>query len=151
MSKLYALLVGINNYSPLSEFSIAQLRSCINDVEAVKAYLQEWAAKEGYSRPAIKSLTNEQATREAVIQGFRTHLCQADDKDLVVFFFSGHGSQEKAPEILGSQLNETLVCYDSRTPEGFDLADKELSYLIAEISKNNPQIIVIADCCHAGE
>ena len=62
--------------------------------------------------------------------------------------------QEKAPpEFFGLEpdgLNETLVCYDSRTQGNYDLADKELRYLLTEVAKNNPRVIVILDCCHSG-
>ena len=44
----------------------------------------------------------------------------------------------------------TLICYDSRTENGYELADKELAVLIAEVSHNQPQIVVILDCCHSG-
>ncbi len=33
---------------------------------------------------------------------------------------------------------------------GWDLADKELAKLIAEVSQKNPQITLILDCCHSG-
>ncbi|MBV9786917.1 MAG: caspase family protein, partial [Chloroflexi bacterium] len=47
-------------------------------------------------------------------------------------------------------LDETLVCYDSRQSGRYDLADKELSKLIAELAANEPQIVVVLDCCHSG-
>jgi hypothetical protein len=47
-------------------------------------------------------------------------------------------------------LDETLVCYDSRTDGSWDLADKELAKLIAEVAEKNPHIVVIMDCCHSG-
>ena len=46
---------------------------------------------------------------------------------------------------------ETLVCYDSRIDdEHWDLADKELAKLIAEVDAKNPHISVVLDCCHSG-
>ncbi|MEM6436888.1 MAG: caspase family protein, partial [Cyanobacteria bacterium P01_D01_bin.115] len=48
------------------------------------------------------------------------------------------------------RLNETLVCWDSRLPEGRDLADKELACLLAEVSAQGARITVILDCCHSG-
>ena len=46
-----------------------------------------------------------------------------------------------------------LVCYDSRRQNGtypYDLADKELAVLLAEVARNNPHLAVILDCCHSG-
>jgi hypothetical protein len=71
-----------------------------------------------------------------------------------MFYYAGRGSQEPAPEefwdIEPDRLNETLVCYDSRTADGNDLADKELAYLIGKVAEKQPHIVVILDCCHSG-
>lgn len=78
----------------------------------------------------------------------------AGENDIALFQYSGHGSREiPAPEFrdfFAENKSETLVCYDSRLEGGYDLADKELSVLISEVAKNNPHIIIILDCCHAG-
>ncbi|MCC5617166.1 caspase family protein, partial [Nostoc sp. CHAB 5836] len=67
---------------------------------------------------------------------------------------SGHGPQELAPKefwhLEPDHLDETLVCYDSRTEDGWDLADKELAKLIAEVAEKDPHITIIMDCCHSG-
>jgi len=72
----------------------------------------------------------------------------------VLFYYAGHGSQEQTPAefwaIEPDHLHETLVCYDSRTPTGKDLADKELAKLIAEVAENKPQITIVLDCGHSG-
>lgn len=105
-----------------------------------------------YRSPWI--LTNEQATRQAIINGFEKHLCKADSDDVVLFYYAGHGSQQKVPEAFShleaDNYNETLICYDSRTKDNWDIADKELAYLISQVSKNNPHTLVILDCCHSG-
>ncbi|MDI9868571.1 caspase family protein [Flectobacillus roseus] len=145
--KLYALLVGINNYP----VGVSPLQGCVNDVEEVNKLLNN-----SFQRlsPQIVSLTNEQATRQNIIDAFRTHLCQATVNDSVLFYYSGHGSRENAPQEFWKEFpthkNETLVCYDSRLAGGFDLADKELAILISEVAKQNPHIVVCLDCCHAG-
>lgn len=141
---LYALLVGINEYPS------APLKGSINDIHALAEYLQNQITPE----PKIKILTNKQATRQAIINEFRNHLGQAKDNDIVLFYYSGHGSQEEASEEFQestiNQRHETLVCWDSRQEGGLDLADKELCKLINEVSFNNPHIVVILDCCHSG-
>ena len=72
----------------------------------------------------------------------------------MLFYYAGHGSQEQAPpefwNVEPDRLNETIVCYDSRTPGGWDLADKELGKLISEVTQNNPHTLIIMDCCHSG-
>lgn len=79
---------------------------------------------------------------------------EAKEGDVALFYYSGHGAQEHAPEEFWKfepdKLNETLVCYDSRTEGGWDLADKELAKLISEVAANKAQVVMILDCCHSG-
>jgi len=148
---LYALLVGINTYDYSS--GVSPLQGCVNDVNAMQAYLAgRVAADEIAFHPLV--LTNQHATREAVIEGFRTHLCQAGAEDIAFFYYAGHGAQAAAPEafwpVEADHLLETLVCYDSRTRDSWDIADKELAQLLAEVYAKKPHIAVVLDCCHSG-
>jgi len=147
---IYALLVGIDQYaSPY----ISSLHGCINDIREVETYLLERIASDEYNLQAVV-LKNEEATRQAIIDQFRTHLCKADSKDVAFFYYSGHGSQERTPpefrQLEPDELDETLVCYDSRIPDHYDLADKELARLIAEVASRDPHIVIILDSCHSG-
>jgi pimeloyl-ACP methyl ester carboxylesterase len=148
-SNIYALLVGIDNYAA----PVSSLQGCINDVNAIAEYLQTRVQTEGWNL-RLKVLKDETATRQGIIDGFRQHLCQANSNDVALFYYSGHGSQEPAPpefwEFQPEKINETLVCYDSRLKGGWDLADKELAKLIAEVGQKNPHITLILDCCHSG-
>ena len=163
-NKIYALLVGINEYHPQSPKDLTQLHGCVNDIEAIKTYLETAIAtknkiaienKTGETWELVKKeLTDKSATRQAIIDGFEQHLCQADGEDVVLFYYAGHGTQEPAPEIFKNlerdgQL-EALFCYDSGISEGHNLADKELNYLIEQVAKNNPHILIILDSCHSG-
>ena len=127
---IYALLVGIDDYPR----PIPSLQGCVNDLDAFAAYLSERVAKDNGVALNLKTLRNGEATREAVIDGFRTHLGKARKGDVAVFCYSGHGSQEQAPQefwtIEPDHLDETLVCFDSRNSGNWDLADKELAKLI---------------------
>jgi pimeloyl-ACP methyl ester carboxylesterase len=150
---IYALLVGIDNYAENSVKPIPTLKGCKNDIKAIETYLQTQINGEWTLKPP-KILLDRQATRQAIIEGFQQYLTQADSKDIVLFYYSGHGGQEKAPQefwnLEPDGLDETLVCYDSRTPGNNDLADKELRYLLTQVAQKNPRIIVILDCCHSG-
>lgn len=145
----YVLLVGIDSY----EAPVPALGGCVNDVTAFETLLRERIAVDRFELKA-RVLRNEEATRQAVVDGFRHHLAKAGEHDVALFYFSGHGSQEPAPAELWhlepDRLNETLVCYDSRREGVYDLADKELAQLIAEVARNDPHVVAILDCCHAG-
>ncbi|MGK7947188.1 MAG: caspase family protein [Microcystaceae cyanobacterium] len=150
--KLYGLLVGIDDYpSP-----VPKLEGCVNDINALEEYLNNRIDKSQYELDLKRLTTNgidEKPTRKAVIEGFTEHLCQATEQDTVLFYYSGHGSQEPAPpefwHLDSDRFNQTLVCLDSRTTD-WDLADKELAYLIAQVGKKKPHILVILDACHSG-
>jgi pimeloyl-ACP methyl ester carboxylesterase len=146
---IYALLVGIDKYpSP-----VPQLQGCVNDVMAVKEYLEGRVTSDEFQLN-LRILTDQEATRQAIVDGFQQHLCQATSNDVAFFYYSGHGSQELAPEdfwhLEPDHLDETLVCWDSRKEGGWDLADKELAYLISKVAQKNPHITIIMDCCHSG-
>ncbi|OUL25446.1 peptidase C14, caspase catalytic subunit p20 [Nostoc sp. RF31YmG] len=147
---IYVLAVGINNYK---SSTIPPLKGCVNDVTALDEFLRRYLATNG-DKLHIKKLIDAQATRQAIIDGFREHLCQAKSNDVALFYFSGHGSQENAGEefwhLEQDHLNETLVSWDSRTDGIWDLADKEIAKLIAEVSQNHPHFVVVLDCCHSG-
>jgi Caspase domain len=147
---IYGLLIGIDDYpSP-----IPSLRGCVNDIEAFAAYLSDRVAKDQGVALNLKMLKSAEATRQAVVDGFKTHLGQAQKGDVALFYYSGHGSQEQAPEefwkIEPDHLDETLVCYDSRNPDNWDLADKELAKLINDVASKGPHVAIILDCCHSG-
>jgi len=145
--KLYALLVGINDYPA----PVPKLRGCINDITNLKRFINTYFST---FEPEIEELKDSEATRQNLIDKFRTHLCQATENDTVLFHYSGHGSRElPAPEFrnfFAENRAETLVCYDSRLQGGYDLADKELAVLISEVAQKNPHIVVVLDCCHSG-
>lgn len=145
---IYAFLVGIDKYPN----GVRSLQGCVNDIEEIEVFLRTQLNLEKYQLH-LKKLLNQNATRAAVIDGFKNYLCKAGNQDVAFFYYSGHGSNELAPaEFVSIEPNrqlETIVCYDSRLEEGFDLADKELAYLLF-LAKNKPQFVLILDCCHSG-
>ncbi|HEU5354997.1 MAG TPA: caspase family protein [Actinocrinis sp.] len=144
---VFALLVGINAYrEPLTP-----LRGTLNDIENAGRYLSTRIANPGGLR--VLRLRNEEATKSAIVEGFRSHLGQAEPGDSALFWFSGHGSQARVPDYLRhlepSGMMQTLVCFDSRHGEVTDLVDKELSVLIGEVADRGAHVALVLDCCHA--
>ena len=90
---IHALLVGIDEYpSPISSLS-----GCVNDVETFADYLRQRVDGANGSTLQLMMLRNKEATREAVIKGFREHLGKAGQGDVALFYYAGHGAQEQAP------------------------------------------------------
>jgi hypothetical protein len=146
---LYGLLVAIDGYRR----PVPPLNGCVNDIDAIKLLLEELGSG-GEFAIDLQVLKDAGATRHAVIASFREHLTKAGPDDVALFCYSGHGSQEDAPpefwHLEPDRLDETLVCYDSRDEGQWDLADKELAVLIAEVARRDPHVLCILDCCHSG-
>jgi len=145
---IHALLIGIDEY-PVPNH---RLRGCLADCDAMRDYLLSLDGKDLTVRLLL--LRNEEARRRKVIEAFQ-HFEAAGDGDTCLLYFSGHGSRMHSPEpfwhIDLDRRCESLVCWDSRLPEGRDLADKELSYLIWRVTQGKDvHFTAIFDCCHAG-
>lgn len=145
--KVYALLVGINDYPA----NVGPLTGCANDVDHFHDYLKTVC---GAKTLAVQVLKDADATRASIIAGMRDHLGQAQTGDVAVLQYSGHGARCKSAAAFSQYfpdgMDEGLVCFDSRSPGGFDLADKELAVLFAELAERGPHLAAIFDCCHSG-
>ena len=80
---VYALLVGIDKYPP----PIRPLHGCVNDIMRLEAMLRIRIIGEGVRFKSLP-LLDSQAIRQAIIDGFRTHLAQAGPDDIALFYLS---------------------------------------------------------------
>jgi len=85
---IYALLVGIDKYQD----PVPSLQGCVNDITAIAQYLKERVTQD-QDQLHLHILQDQEATRQAIIDGFQQHLCNAQSNDVVLFYYSGHGSQ----------------------------------------------------------
>ena len=144
----FALQIGIDEYQ-----HVTALDGCVQDILDMKPILIN---KFGFPEANIQTLTNKQATHEAIVTAFKTHLIENAKKHpnaIVIFQYSGHGSQtddENGDE--NDELDETLVPVDSRDPQGkvFDITDDELNDLFEQLSQHTSNITFILDSCHSG-
>ncbi|MBG0565470.1 caspase family protein [Actinoplanes aureus] len=144
---VYALLVGINDY----QGRLDTLAGCVDDAKAFWTFLKGRVPAGSLS---VLPFFDQQATRARITDAFSSHLGKAAAGDVAVFFFAGHGSFERVEDrfwfLEPTGRNQTLVCADSRRPGVPDLADKELSVLLDEVSARGPHVLVVLDCCHSG-
>ncbi|MEO0984404.1 MAG: caspase family protein [Cyanobacteria bacterium J06639_14] len=148
-----ALLVGINDYPEDGLFP--PLYGCVNDVELQYHLLVH---RFGFKPSDIVRLTDQQATRQEILNTFEEHLIkQAKPGDVVVFHFSGHGSRVADPDRdFPDGLNGTLVPVDSLLPEGFprvggpvqDITGHTLFLLGSALATEN--FTMVLDSCHSG-
>jgi len=145
--RLHALLVGVDAYPP----PVPALQGCVNDVTVFADVLRHRVGDDALD---LLVVTDAAATRERVTAAFTEHLGRAGPNDTALFYFSGHGSQQDTPPELWpiepDHRNETIVCVDSRSEGGWDLADKELATLAAEVARSGCHLLVVLDCCHSG-
>ncbi|MEU8462187.1 caspase family protein [Streptomyces sp. NPDC029003] len=142
MGKVYALLVGINEYRGRVR---ADLRGCLNDVAEARAALEAVAP----GRVDVLTLTDGEATAGAVEAGIRGHLAQAGPGDTALLWFSGHGTQyaasteqERLTEPTGRC--QALVCADGPLP------DKRLGALLDGAAAGGGGVVAVLDCCFSG-
>lgn len=141
----YALLIGINDYPR------APLSGCENDIVDFDVVLQK---KYGFSRDNILKLFSKEATRDGIINAFKSHLIENAKKRpnaIYVFHYSGHGSQSE--DMDGDEedkLDETICPVDTRIGNKYDITDDELAELFDELQKYTPNITFILDSCHSG-
>lgn len=105
-NKKYGLFVGINEYA----FPIPPLGGCVNDVTMMRRTL---TSRFGFQTIDTTLLTNEQATREAILTQLQTYQTKAEAGDLFVFDYSGHGSL--FPDQFSEELDETRDIYYEET------------------------------------
>ena len=86
MGRLYALLVGINNYPDPHK-----LNGCLNDIDSARSYLEETHP----DAVVFYVLKDQEATRANVIDAFRRHLGQAASDDVALFEYSGTAPRRK--------------------------------------------------------
>jgi hypothetical protein len=146
--KVYALLVGINDYQRdvnVHGLSFAPLNGCVSDVQKIAAYLNADEAVD----VQVLLLLNQSATKNEIVKAFSDFLGKASANDSVLFYFSGHGAQEWAdPAIWKMETDrqlECIACYD------FLLADKELRFLLHKLSASCNHIVTLFDCCHSAD
>jgi hypothetical protein len=151
-----ALLIGVDNY----QFISPQLSGCVGDVEKVADLL----ARKFHTSPGqIIKLTSSaegteapeaQATRDNIIKGFQTLARLASPDEQIYIQYSGHGMRNDTtllPGIEPDGRDEAIAPADSgyADPAAFYILDKELGWLIKQITDKGAFVTFVSDCCHS--
>ena len=135
---MQALCIGINNY-PGTHMDLA---GCVNDAN-------DWAAELTARGFTVIKLLDAQATKAAMVEGFKSIIGGASSGDVVLISFSGHGTY--VPDLNGDEvdgLDEALCPYDIQT-NGAAFLDDEIHAIFAA-RKPGVRLVLIADSCHSG-
>ena len=133
-----ALLVGIN-YTGTQY----KLDGCINDVNSIK----ERITSEGFTNINILTdLTSKKPTRDNILNEFKNLLINSQAGDLLLFFYSGHGSYTL------DRNNDEQDGYDELIiPCDFKgIIDDELKSIIQTNLKENVTLVGLFDSCFSG-
>lgn len=127
--KIWAIVVGVAQYNHMPT-----LRYTDDDAYQLYAFLK---SPEGGALPdqQIQILVDEDATRVNILNAMKAVLLRADENDVVLFYFSGHGLQ-------GCFLPAD---YDGHNNKLYHQEVREV--LLASRAKHK---LVLADACHAG-
>ncbi|MFK7933964.1 MAG: caspase family protein, partial [Saprospiraceae bacterium] len=127
--KIWAVVVGVGRYTHMPALKFTD-----DDAYQIYAFLK---SPEGGALPdrQLKVLIDEDATRQNILSAARETMLKADENDVVMFYFSGHGLE-------GSFLP---VDYDGF---GNRVLHTEISDLLEQ--SNAKHKIVFADACHSG-
>ena len=158
-SEKRAVLVGINDYSashilppaaalPPPDRAWQNLDGAVNDVEVLRALLVH---RYGFAPANVVVLTDQQATRAAILGALEQHLVRpSKTNDVALFYYSGHGAQVRnSLSDEPDKMDESLVPADSRAGAG-DIRDKELRRIFNHILDRGARLTVVLDSCHSG-
>ncbi len=147
--KKHALIIGIDRYSNYEEQY--QLRGCVNDAKLMKSVLVDHFK---FSESNITELHNAAASQRAILDAMDNLVDQIEQDDIVVFHFSGHGSQRKsADEDEGTGMNSTITTADSGYMDPFpnlDIIDDVINEWLTRLASKTRYISLTFDCCHSG-
>jgi hypothetical protein len=146
-SKMWGLFVGIANYEEVGNLTY----TCGDALSIYQAFCGQGEA----DRRRSIVLLDELARRQDVVSGLEAIAARADEDDVFVFFYSGHGGNDAGDGQRGDAKDERdggdeyIVCQDSTSGStAGDLVDDDLKALLDKIKCK--QQLLFFDACHAG-
>jgi hypothetical protein len=131
----YAFVVGIDNYS--GEWQ--PLQNAVNDAKGVEAVVTE-----KYNFHHIKSLYNQEATRQNILKEFEWLMNNVTENDNVLIFYSGHGDYNE------EMKKGFWVPADAKTKSMFSyISNEDIKAFLAGIKSKHT--LLVTDACFSGD
>ena len=136
----WAVLVGVNEYQDWANYG--RLEVCVRDVEAVR----EQIIAGGFEPARIRMLTDHTPdalpTRANILVALKAVANATEPDDLLLFYYSGHGDEDKGESYLVARDGRRLVLADTAIPIS----------RVQEIVREAPARakVIILDACHSG-
>jgi hypothetical protein len=149
MPEKHALIIGVDQYSNFEERY--QLSGCVNDAKLMKSVLIDHF---NFKSSDITELHNAAASQQGILDAMDRLVEQVNQDDIVVFHFSGHGSQRTStsPDE-GSGMDSTITPANSGCADPFpnlDIIDDVIHEWLGRLSQKTRYITLTFDCCHSG-
>jgi uncharacterized caspase-like protein/ketosteroid isomerase-like protein len=142
MSSLWVLAIGVSRYQD-PNFS---LQFAAADAQSIEAALQRQAGSRLYSQVKSLVLTDDQVTRESVLDNMERFLGQAGPNDVALIFMAGHGVQDLT-------TGSYYFLPHPATPANLltaGLRMTDFDEVVRVLRRNVRGIVVMLDTCHAG-
>ena len=133
-----AVLIGINYTNTENE-----LYGCVNDAMNLKNMLK---SKYNYKEENIKTILNEEATRQTILQEITALVKEASKGDSLILSYSGHGistNDRNGDEEDGK--DDLLV-----TSDNYAIFDDELKEILDTHLQEGVTLFALFDNCHSG-
>ena len=143
-SKKYAVVIGISKYPKTAGAEFSPLDFAAKDARAMARLI---SSQPGYSKSRVKILIGKDATRDAIAASLRDLRGRVKEEDMVLFYFSGHGTMGKGKD---GKSHYYLIPYDGRVSDlaATSVQDYMLEELIGQIPAR--QMVVLLDTCYSG-
>lgn len=141
-STLWVLAIGVSRYQEAS----LQLQFAEADARAIAASLSRQGGTSLYRSTQVRLLTDEEVSRDNVLDGIARFLGQAGPNDVAVLFLAGHGVQDRSTRSYyflpyGASAANHLTA-------GVRMSD--FDEMLRIVRQNARAVILILDTCHAG-
>jgi WD40 repeat protein len=136
--RLFVLAVGIAAYPDDN----LRLEFAAKDASAIATRLKEKGMPKPFQNVKVQTLTNKQATRNAILKQLEVLQKEVKPEDNVLIFYSGHGERDPDGKLY-------LLPHDVDVKKLADtgISGDELKAALIEI---RGQVMLVLDACHAG-
>jgi len=142
VSTLWVLAIGVSRYQDPN----FNLQFAAADAQSIEGALQRQAGSRLYSQVKSLVLTDDQVTRESVLDNMERFLGQAGPNDVALIFMAGHGVQDLT-------TGSYYFLPHPATPTNLltaGLRMTDFDEVVRVLRRNVRGIVVMLDTCHSG-
>jgi hypothetical protein len=149
-----ALVIGINHYPFIPKDGVQNGSDLAGSVPDAGHFADMLTTTLGYRPEDVKVLTDAEASRDGILGAFRSWLIDGTQPgDRVMFYYSGHGTQEWVPDGQGGRhATSSIVPADAKLTAENQISGlifgTDIGALIKQLGGRD--VTIVADSCHSG-